>query len=144
MSADLKLSIERTYEAPIERVFEAWTSAEVIRRWWQAERDWSTSEAELDLRIGGAIRVVMYDPAKDKAHGGGGVYTEIEAPRRLAFTWLWDDDHRGTLIEVDFEALGEGTRVTFTHSGLWTEESVRDHTYGWSNILDSLGRSLSI
>ena len=42
------LRIERTYQAPAEAVFDAWTSVEVIRRWWHAEHDWETTEAEVD------------------------------------------------------------------------------------------------
>jgi len=137
VSDDHRLRIERTYEAPAEAVFDAWTSEEVIRRWWQAEREWETPEAVVDLRVGGAVRVVMRDTDGDE-HGGGGTYTEIERPTRLAFTWTWDGSARQTLIEVDFEQSGTGTTVRFTHSGLADEETVRDHEYGWSNILEAL------
>ena len=143
MSEDHRLRIERTYQAPAEAVFDAWTSEEVIRRWWQAERDWETSEAEVDLRVGGVVRVVMREPNQGAEHGGGGTYTVIERPSRLAFTWTWDGSTRQTLIEIDFEQTGAATRVSFTHSGLADEATVRDHEYGWSNILDELGRTLS-
>jgi uncharacterized protein YndB with AHSA1/START domain len=143
MSTTGPLQIERTFQAPAEKVFEAWTSEEVMRRWWQAERGWETSEAEVDLRVGGAVRVVMRDPAKDAEYGGGGHYTEIDPPARLAFTWLWDGDTRRTLIEIDFEEREGATTVSFTHSGLWDEEAVRDHEQGWSNVLDSLEEELS-
>jgi uncharacterized protein YndB with AHSA1/START domain len=136
------LRIERTYAAPAEAVFDAWTSEEVIRRWWQAERGWETSEAEVDLRVGGAVRVVMRDPEKGADHGGGGAYTEIDRPNRLAFTWIWDSDSRRTLIEIDFEESDGATTVTFTPSGLFDEESVRSHEGGWGRILDNLGREL--
>jgi uncharacterized protein YndB with AHSA1/START domain len=142
MSDTKSLHIERTYQAPAEKVFAAWTSEEVLKRWWQAERDWETTEAEVDLRVGGDVRVVMRDPEKGVDHGGGGKYTEIDPPRRLSFTWLWDGDTRRTLIEIDFVESGGATTVRFTHSGLWDEESVRSHEHGWSNILDSLGRDL--
>ena len=46
----------------------------------------------MDLRVGGDVRVVMRDSRKDVEYGGGGKYTEIEPPRRLAFTWIWDGD----------------------------------------------------
>ena len=103
MTDDKTLRIERTFRAPAEAVFEAWTSEEVLRRWWHAEHGWETTEAEVDLRVGGTVRVVMRDPDKDVEYGGGGTYTEVEPPTRLAFTWTWDDDPRQTLIEVDFE-----------------------------------------
>jgi uncharacterized protein YndB with AHSA1/START domain len=140
---DRTVRIERTFQAPAERVFAAWTSEEVMRRWWQAERGWETTAAEVDLRVGGDVRVVMRDPAKDAEYGGGGKYTEIEPPARLAFTWLWDGDTRRTLIEIDFEEHDGATTVRFTHSGLWDEKAVRSHERGWGNILDSLGRTLT-
>jgi uncharacterized protein YndB with AHSA1/START domain len=130
--------IERTFHAPAQRVFDAWTSEEVMRRWWQVERHWETSEAQVDLRVGGEVRVVMRDPDKDVEYGGGGRYTEIERPTRLAFTWIWDDDTRRTLIEIDFEEHDGATTVRFTHSGLWDEEAVRSHEGGWGAILDNL------
>jgi uncharacterized protein YndB with AHSA1/START domain len=136
------LRIERTFEAPAGRVFDAWTSEEVIRRWWQAEHGWETTEAEVDLRVGGVVRVVMRDPDKEVDHGGGGTYTEIEPPTRLAFTWLWDGDTRRTLIELDFEETDGVTTVRFAHSDLWDEDAVRSHRRGWSTILDNLGRTL--
>ncbi len=137
------LRIERTFQAPAAVVFDAWTSEEVLRRWFHAEHHWKTTEAEVDLRIGGAVRVVMLNTDKDEEYGGGGVYTEIDPPRRLAFTWLWDDNGSSTLIEVDFEEVGGVTHVTFTHSGLWDEEAVRDHEGGWTRCFENLDRALA-
>jgi uncharacterized protein YndB with AHSA1/START domain len=139
---DKTLRVERTFQAPIEAVFDAWTSEEVIRRWWQAERGWDTAEAEVDLRVGGAVRVVMRDPTKGVEYGGGGSYTEIERPTRLAFTWIWDGNTRRTLIEIDFEETDGITTVRFTHSGLWDEEALRSHEDGWRKLFDSLQRAL--
>jgi uncharacterized protein YndB with AHSA1/START domain len=134
--------IERTFNASAEAVFRAWTSEEVLRRWWQAERGWTTSAAEVDLRVGGSVRVVMHDPERDLDIGGGGRYTEIDPPTRLAFTWLWDGETRRTLIEIDFEEADGATTVRFVHSGLWDEEAVRKHEGGWGRLLDNLGREL--
>jgi uncharacterized protein YndB with AHSA1/START domain len=139
---DKTLRIERTFQAPAEAVFDAWTSEEVIRRWWRTELDWETAEAEVDLRVGGVVRVVMRDPSKDVEIGGGGAYTEIERPTRLAFTWIWDGDKRRTLIELDFEETDGVTTVRFTHRGLWDEEAVRAHEDGWGKVFANLERAL--
>ena len=92
MTATETLHIERTFHAPAAAVFDAWTNEAVLLRWWHAGSDWQTTEAEVDLRVGGVVRVVMRDPHKDAEYGGGGNYTEIEPPNRLAFTWTWDGD----------------------------------------------------
>jgi uncharacterized protein YndB with AHSA1/START domain len=139
------LHIERTYRAPAQRVFDAFTNPEVMRRWWHAEREWETSEAEVDLRIGGEIRVVMGDPKAGAEYGGGGRFTEVDPPRRLAFTWIWDDDANATrmLIEIEFEQRDGVTVVRFTHSGLWDEEAVRSHRGGWNGAFDNLAAALA-
>jgi uncharacterized protein YndB with AHSA1/START domain len=143
MNAKTTVRIKRSFDAPAERVFDAWTSAEVMRRWWHAEREWETPEAEVDLRPGGAVRVVMRDPDKDEEYGGGGEYTVVEPPTRLAFTWVWDDEPEWrTLIEIEFEEIDGRTTVHFTHSGLWDEEAVRSHEGGWGACFDNLERVL--
>jgi uncharacterized protein YndB with AHSA1/START domain len=136
------LRMERTYPAPAQAVFDAWTSEEVMRRWWHAEYDWETAVAEVDLRVGGTVRVVMRDPERDVEYGGGGVYTEIDPPHRLAFTWLWDGSGTRMLIEIEFEEADGETTVRFTHSGLWDEEAVRSHEGGWGRAFDNLARTL--
>jgi len=137
------LQLERTFQAPAEAVFDAWTSEEVMRRWFHAEHDWETPEATVDLRPGGAVRVVMRNPHDGTEYGGGGTYTEIDPPTRVVFTWIWDDDEsRETLIELDFTETDGGTTVRLTHSNLQDEDSVRSHEDGWSKALDNLGRVL--
>jgi len=96
------LRITRTFHAPAQAVFDAWTSEEVMQRWFHEHED-DTTEVEIDLRVGGTLRVVTRDPVKDVEYGASGQYTEIDPPRRLAFTWLWDHSATRTLIEVDFE-----------------------------------------
>ena len=138
------MTIERTYRAPAEAVFEAWTSEEVLRRWFHAEHDWETPEAQVDLRLGGDVRVVMRDPSGGKEVGGSGHYTVIDSPTRLAFTWTWDGEDRETLIELDFEEAEGTTTVRMTHSGLRDTEAVRRHEYGWTNCLDNLEKALGL
>jgi uncharacterized protein YndB with AHSA1/START domain len=142
--ATTSLRVERTYHAPAQAVFEAWTNPDVMRRWWHAGgTDWENSHAEAQLRVGGKVRVAMRD-AEGTTYGGGGEYTEIDAPARLAFTWTWDDDtpDRSSLIELDFTERDGRTTVVLTHSGLASEESAQGHTEGWQEALDSLGRLL--
>ncbi len=138
------LNIERTFQAPAQAVFDAWTSEEVLRRWFYGQPGWETPEAQVDLRLGGPVRIVMRNPQDGAEHGGGGHYTEVDPPTRLAFTWTWDRDEedRETLIELDFEEIDGATKVRFTHSNLRDEESVRNHEEGWGVCFDNLGRAL--
>ena len=143
MSEDTTLRMQRTFQAPAQAVFDAWTSEEVMRRWWHAAHDWETPEAHVDLRLGGQVRVVMRNPHTGDQYGGGGFYTEIDPPRRLAFTWIWDGDDTRQLIEIDFEEVDGATTVRFTHRDLWNEEAVRSHEGGWGKCFDNLERALA-
>jgi uncharacterized protein YndB with AHSA1/START domain len=137
------LLIERAFRAPAQAVFDAWTSEKVMRRWFHGRHDWETPEAKVDLRIGGGVRVVMRDPKEGTEHGGGGRYTEIDPPARLAFTWTWDEDTRETLIELDFEEAGGVTTVRFKHSNLKDEKLARSHEEGWTVCFDNLEQALA-
>lgn len=142
MNTAHSLRIERTYQAPIETVFHAWTSEEVMRRWFHGREAWETPVAEVDLRLGGAVRVVMRDPEDGRERGGGGHYTEIDPPTHLAFTWRWDDDDRETTIELDFSESDTGTTVVLTHNSLRDQESLLSHEEGWRTCLENLARAL--
>jgi uncharacterized protein YndB with AHSA1/START domain len=137
------LVIERPFQAPAQAVFDAWTSEEVMRRWFHGQHGWETPEAQVDLRLGGAVRVVMRDPDEDVEYGGGGHYTEIDPPTRLVFTWTWDNESdRETLIELDFKEVEGVTTVRLTHSSLRDQESVLSHEGGWSAAFDNLEQAL--
>jgi uncharacterized protein YndB with AHSA1/START domain len=140
------LTMERTFDAPAERVFDAFTSEEVLRRWFHAGHDWETPEASIDLRVGGELRLVMRNPHEGENYGARGRYTEIDPPRKLAFTWLWDEDLERDqveqLIEIEFTETGGKTTMRFIHQDLWDEEEVRSHEGGWTNAFDNLQREV--
>jgi uncharacterized protein YndB with AHSA1/START domain len=140
----VSLRIERTFDASPEEVFDAWTSVEMLRRWWHAERSWETPLAEVDLRVGGAIRIVMRDPADGREYGGRGLYTELDRPRRLAFTWTWDREAEAgqQSIEVDFSPVEGGTKVVMRNRPLPRDERA-GYLTGWENSFDNLAAALA-
>ena len=140
------LRLERTFKAPAQAVFEAWTSADMLRRWWPAGSDWETAVAEVDVRVGGRLRLVMRSPDGEE-FGGSGEYIEITPPERLVFTWRWDGHpgHEGTqLIEVALSQEQDGTTTAvLTNRGLRDEEAKRTHRAGWEASFDNLDRVLA-
>jgi uncharacterized protein YndB with AHSA1/START domain len=139
------IRIQRMFRAPAEVVFTAWTSVEMLRRWYQPGADWDIPVAELDLRVGGPLRVAMRSPTGD-VFAGGGEYREIDPPRRLVFTWAWDRPEVGEgtqLVEVEFTDNRDGTTtVVLTNRGLRDEEARRSHREGWIASFDNLDRLL--
>jgi uncharacterized protein YndB with AHSA1/START domain len=116
----------------------------VLRRWLHAGRDWETPTAEVDLRVGGRIRIVMRDPADGSEHGASGEYTIVEPPRRLAFTWVWDHDSgRPQLIELLFSERDGQTSVLMTNSAIPSDDQRRDQQRGWRRCYDNLERTLA-
>jgi len=133
------LRIERTFDAQIERVFAAWTSPEVLRRWLQGMAGWETPTAEVDLRVGGAIRIVMRDPSDGTEVGASGTYTVVGPPHRLVFTWTWDDDpERPQLIELEFSEWDGRTTVRMTNSAIPTADRLERQERGWLVCNDNL------
>jgi uncharacterized protein YndB with AHSA1/START domain len=132
------LEIVRTIKADPETVFAAWTEPEHLEK-WSCPEGLEVSISEVGLSIGGRFTLQMRSP-DGETHTARGVYREIERPCRLVYTWAWDEhpEDGESLITVEFAAVNEGTQVTMVHSGLPTEESVRNHEGGWTSCLDRL------
>jgi uncharacterized protein YndB with AHSA1/START domain len=135
--------IERTFDSPAEDVFDAWTSEEVIRRWFIPQEGWQEADAEVDLRVGGRVQVVMRTPEGNPVRAGG-EYTEIDRPNRLAFTWTFEDDPSNEqMIELEFTERDGVTTVVFVNSNI-SEQRRRNQQYdGWSTCFDEMERVLA-
>lgn len=130
----IALRMRRTFKAPRERVFRAWTDPEKLARWWGPETR-TCPFAELDPRPGGRWRTCMR--AEDGAENWvQGVYREVDPPARLVFTWAWEDNGvpgHETLVTIEFHDRGDETEMVFTHEGFATEESRDLHDQGWTS-----------
>ncbi len=132
--------IERSFDASPEEVFDAWTSPEVLKRWWMVKPDWTSPGCDVDLRVGGRYMLRMLDDSGE-LHAVGGEYREVERPRRLVYTWSWHggpDPGHVSLVAIDFRDEGERTTVVLEHSGLPDEGSRMRHGEGWRATLESL------
>ncbi len=135
--------IERTYSAPAEAVFDAWTSPEVMRRWLHCGPDWGTPEAEVDLRVGGKVRVVMRRPDRTDVQMWG-EYTLIDRPHRLVMIWTFDDDPSNEqLIELSFSEAEGATTVLLVNSRIATDQRRGAQDWGWHGCLEQLDRLLA-
>ena len=135
--------IERTFQAPIEQVFDAWTSPEVMRRWFHCAPDWETPVAEVDLRVGGKVRVAMRRPDGTEVEARG-EYTLIDRPTRLEMIWTFDDEPSNEqLIELSFSESAGSTTVLMVNSGISTGERREAQDWGWHGCFHELERVLA-
>ncbi len=96
--ADRALIITRVFDAPRERLFNAWIDPKQMARWW-GPHGFTNPVCELDARPGGAIRIHMRGP-DGTVYPMTGVYQEIREPERLVFTNAALDEQGKPLFEV--------------------------------------------
>jgi uncharacterized protein YndB with AHSA1/START domain len=87
-SLDGDLYFERTFDAPRERVWQAFTDPEIVPRWW-GQKGSSTTVAEMDVRPGGAWRYISSAPHRDDVVFYG-EYLEVTPPERIRWTFMFD------------------------------------------------------
>lgn len=85
---DTEIQIEREFAAPAELVFDVWTKAEHVRNWW-GYPEHEMTECSIDLRVGGRYRFATQVPDIGEV-AFRGVYEEIERPRRLVSTEVYE------------------------------------------------------
>ena len=132
------VEIHRRLPASIGEVFRWWTEPELLGEWMTPV---GTVEADVDLRVGGRLRVVMKGDGRVIEHTGE--YLEIDPPRRLVFTWV--SEYTGSVpsvVTVELQAAGDAeTDLRLTHSRL-PDSAARFHRGGWDVMLDRLDVSL--
>ena len=141
--------ITRVFGAPRDLVWRAWTDPKMMAQWF-GPRGFTSSVPELDLRVGGALRIVMHGPDGND-YPMKGVFREILPPERLAFSNI--------PVDKDGHHLMEGeTVVTLTARDGKTELAVKSHMVGkvpiaaqmltgmeagWTQTIDKLGELVS-
>lgn len=126
-------------DAPPARVFRAWTDPAEVSTWWRIPGAYETTEAEIDLRVGGRYRFAGTSEARGTFEVRG-EYREVVPGERLVYTWTpdWDDGARESVVTLTFEAEAGGTRLVVEHVGFRTEQSRDDHVSGWSAVVERL------
>ena len=138
MSGAGQIEIRRTLPEPIAEVFRWWTDPELLQEWMSPV---GTVDAEVDLRVGGALRIVMKDAGIVIEHVGR--FVEIEPPRRLVFTW--QSPYTGaqpSLVTVELEPEGDRTRLRLVHAQL-PETATESHRGGWGAMIERLAGKLT-
>lgn len=109
--SDRELLVMRSFNAPARIVFEAWSKPELFKRWWiPKSAGLSLLSCDMDVRIGGAYRLVFGHPNSAQPMAFFGAYREVTPHKRLVWTNEESDD--GAVTTVTFEENAGKTLIT--------------------------------
>lgn len=148
------VEVTRTFRAPVERVWKAWSDPEMAKQWWGPE-NFSCPEAKIDFRVGGKYLLAMKDPS-GKLTWSTGEYQDIAPLKKIVATDAFSDKD-GNMISandagmpgewgdvsiatVEFESVSaEETKMSLVHEGI-PAEMHDDCVKGWDSSFDKLER----
>ena len=134
--------VRRTFNAPVARVFRAWSDPSMAKRWsWGP--DYDTVSIELTCQPGGTWRQHIHDRTTGENWYFDGVFEEVVPNRKLVHTFHFTND-RGydeppSLVTIEFTERGETTDVVLTHTQL-SDAKVKETNDGWGQIFEVLER----
>jgi uncharacterized protein YndB with AHSA1/START domain len=142
-SRPVTVEITRTFNAPRERVFRAWTDAQELACWFAPSPDYTIVVPQLELREGGRYVIEMHHKAGN-VHRAGGTYREVLPPEKLSFTWQWlgNESAVESVVSVYFRDLGKTTEIRLTHELLPSAEEREQHSQGWNGCFEQLANYL--
>src|SRR5947209_13832581 len=138
------LVLHRHFKAPPERVFAAFTDKAMMQSWYGPE-NMTVPRCEVDARVGGAYRVEMH-AASGQVSIVTGEFTEIDAPRKLVFTWGWLNGagrNPETVVALTFTPRDGGTDLELVQTGFLKEEFRAAHNDGGNSSFAALEAALA-
>jgi uncharacterized protein YndB with AHSA1/START domain len=149
LPSDTEILITREFDAPRHLVYRAWTTPELIRRWWSGDRGEVTS-IEVDLRPGGTWRYVMIANAGFEV-AFRGEYQEIVPDERIVSSEIFEPmPDAGALSTTTFEEKGTRTRLSILvqhqnqeHRDAHIASGMEDGLQEALNYLEQVARSLA-
>lgn len=125
----MNITVETIVHAPVEKVWSAYTTPDDIKLWNAASDDWHTTQATVDLRVGGLFSSRM--EAKDGSFGFdfAGTYTQIVTHKLIEYAF----GDRSARIEFMTAHDGVTVRITFQAE---TTHSIEQQQQGWQAILN--------
>ncbi len=129
----MKITVETIVNAPIDKVWSAYTTPEDIKQWNSASDDWHTTSSIVDLRVGGTFSSRM--EAKDGSFGFDfeGTYTKIVPNALIEYSF----GERTGVVEFIAVANGVAVRVTFEAE---QQHPVEQQRQGWQAILNNFAK----
>ena len=139
-SPQLRLEMKRVLSAPSSDVFRALCEPQELAKWWGPD-GFAIPSIDSDLRPGGSYRIAM-QPPEGALFYLAGEFTEVDPPRKLSYTFRWEDpdpEDCETLVTLTLrEVGGTSTELTFHQGDFETERRRALHEEGWTQSLNHL------
>ena len=142
--------IERTFDAPVDLIWQMWTQPEHFKNWY-GPKGFTVPVADMDMRVGGKRLICMASPDGSMKMWTTGEYTEIVPNERLVYTESQADENGNvvspsamgmpdgypatTEVTVLLEDLGGRTKMIMTHAGVPASSGA---SAGWEQAFDKL------
>jgi uncharacterized protein YndB with AHSA1/START domain len=139
-------AIERSYDAPPQRVFAAWADPKAKDQWFVGPDDWESSDHEMDFRVGGLEHISGGSPDGQKVSYDAR-YQDIVPDERIVTTYEMHIDEARISVSVatvEFRPEGSGTRLVLTEQGAFLDghDTPAQREHGTGELLDALGKAL--
>ncbi|HET6863741.1 MAG TPA: SRPBCC domain-containing protein [Candidatus Saccharimonadales bacterium] len=157
MSEEKVVTFERIYDAPVDKVWDAWTDAEKVKKWWGPDNV-NIPECEIDPRVGGRFYIVMEATEAMGEYAGTrwpmeAKFTELDPNKKLVYeakAWT-EGDEQDTTIEttqvLDLAEVNGKTKInlkaTLHKAGPKAGAAVQGMEYGYNQQFDKLTKILA-
>ena len=123
--SDRELAMIRSFDAPRDLVWDAWTKPELLKQWLGVRGGWTFALCEVDLKVGGKYRYVWRGPSGAEM-GMGGVFREVVKLERLVATEKFDESwYEGDAMDTT-TFVERGGKTTVTTTVKYASKAVRD------------------
>jgi len=139
-------TLERSYDAPPAKVFNAFADPEIKRRWFADGEGWAVEEFTVEFKVGGFERS-RFRFRGGEPIGNDSTYHDIVPNERIIFAYSMTIGGKrisSSLATLQFKPFGKGTQLVFTEQGAFLDglDSAGSREGGWKQLLDALGRAL--
>jgi uncharacterized protein YndB with AHSA1/START domain len=136
------IRVSWNFPHPPSKVWQAWTDPAIIKLWFGSDPNGKVLNTKIDIWVNGSFSVTFAnsDGTEFTAQGN---YKEIDEPKRLAFTWGWENQPEvDELVTLDFSPDGDGTLMTFEQSNIDPETTLHNYEEGWRSTFQKLDKAL--
>ncbi len=138
--------VRRRYAAAPEKVFAAFSKAELVSRWLTPSPEIRLSILQFDFREGGSYRFAYHLPGANTVIVAGH-YRVIDPPSKIVFSWVIEppDEHAGIESEVTvaITPIGSGSELLIRHEKYRRIDAIERHAAGWRGAVDQLTKLLA-